>query len=271
MTPFLSCVHTHTHFCDGKDSPQTMVDKALELGFVSLGFSSHSPVQWDEWAMKPESVPAYRAEILELQQVYADRLEILLGLEHDSLGDYPTEPYDYLIESVHAMEVDGQLCYLDWSPDRMQEAINTLFGGDPYAYAKAYFQVCANTYASSPAQIAGHIDLLTKFNEQYPCFDETDPRYLHPALEAVDCALERGMVLEVNTGAISRGYRTTPYPGDAILRHILQRGATVIVTSDCHDANYLSCHYEQVAEKLKSLGFRSTLRLRRSGFEEIGL
>ena len=267
--PFRSCVHTHTNFCDGKDAPETMVKRALELGFVSLGFSGHGPTFWDEFAMKTEDMPLYRAELERLRQVYGEQIEILIGVEHDSLGDMPGDGFDYVIESVHAFEKDGQLCYVDWSPERLDEAIR-LFG-DPYDYARAYYEACAAAYEKSPAIIAGHLDLLTKFNERSPLLDLQDPRYLDAAFLAMDCALEKGMVLELNTGAISRGYRTTPYPDTAILRRMVEKHAPIIVTSDCHDARYLDCWYTEAAELLKSVGFRSTLRLRKSGVEEIPL
>ena len=81
---FLSCVHTHTHFCDGKDAPEVMVQKALELGFVSLGFSGHSPARWDPAAMREEALAQYITEIRRLQQVYDGQLEILLGIEREN-------------------------------------------------------------------------------------------------------------------------------------------------------------------------------------------
>ena len=83
--PFLSCVHTHTNFCDGKDAPEVLVKRALELGFVSLGFSSHGPTSWDEFAMKADAVPRYQAELKCLRQIYGDRIEILLGVEHEAI------------------------------------------------------------------------------------------------------------------------------------------------------------------------------------------
>ena len=143
--------------------------------------------------------------------------------------------------------------------------------GDPYAYTQAYYRACAEAYEKSTAQIAGHLDLLTKFRERMPLWEETDPRYLHGAFEALDSALDNGLVPELNTGAISRGYRTSPYPGKEILKRMAERNAPIIVTSDCHDARYLDCWYKEAAELLRSVGFRSTLRLRKNGFEEIGL
>ncbi len=269
--PFRSCVHTHTKYCDGKDSPEVLVRKALELQFVSLGFSSHGPTWWDPYSLKQEDVSKYRSDVQRLQQEYADRLEIFLGIEHDSLGEPVGEGYDYVIESVHAMMAGGELCFIDWSLEKTQKAIHEQFGDDPYAYAKAYFRTCAEAYEANPAQIMGHPDLLTKFNERCPMIDVEDKRFVKPALEAMECALGKGLIPEVNTGAISRGYRTAPYPCRPILQYLKAHNAPVVVTSDCHDAANLDCHYEKTAALLRGMGFRSTLRMRKTGWEEIGL
>ena len=34
--------HMHTVFCDGKNTPEEILEKAIELGFDSIGFSSHA-------------------------------------------------------------------------------------------------------------------------------------------------------------------------------------------------------------------------------------
>ena len=52
--------HTHTTFCDGRDTPEAMVEAAVERGFDVLGFSSHSDMLRDP--------AAYRAKLRELQQ-----------------------------------------------------------------------------------------------------------------------------------------------------------------------------------------------------------
>ena len=41
-------LHTHTSFCDGKNSPEEMVRSAVEKGFDVLGFSGHSYTPFDE-------------------------------------------------------------------------------------------------------------------------------------------------------------------------------------------------------------------------------
>lgn len=39
----------------------------------------------------------------------------------------------------------------------------------------------------------------------------------------------------MNTGAIARGYRTTPYPAPFILKELKNLGCGIIISSDCHD------------------------------------
>ena len=62
-----------------------------------------------------------------------------------------------------------------------------------------------------------------------------------------------------------------PYPSRTLLCHLKDIGGKVIVTSDCHNKDYLTCFYPEAADLLRSCGFTTTLRLRKNGFEEIPL
>ncbi len=265
------CAHTHTNFCDGRDAPEAMVQAALNRGFAALGFSGHGAAAYDSAAMSPENERRYRAEIQRLQRAYDGQLEICLGQEHDALSPYADFPYEFLIESVHYISVQGVKRCVDWSAEQTEQTIRQAFGGDAYAYTRAYFETCARAYAASPAQIAGHLDLVAKFNEGFCQFSETDPRYLGPALEALDCAVRRGMVVELNTGAMARGCRASPYPGPALLRRLRDLGGKVMVNSDCHDARFLTFWYAEAAAYLQALGFRSVVTLRKNGLREVAL
>lgn len=268
MNPILrSCIHTHSTFCDGKDTPEAMVRQALELQFLSLGFSGHGMASYDPAGMTPETEAMYRAEIQRLRQIYDGQIELFLGLEHDALSPLPTLAYDYLIESVHYLLLDGAYYGVDWSPDLTQSVIDRFFDGDPLSYSTHYYGLCAAAYEKTPAQVVGHPDLLTKFCDRGVGFDEADPRYLNPAKEALAVAVERDMLVEVNTGAIGRGYRRTPYPSPALLRHLHDLGGRVILTSDCHNRDFLNCFYPESLELLKSCGFDHAWVLRKTGFE----
>ena len=80
--PFGSNCHTHTLFCDGKASAEEMIQAAIGEGFVSLGFSGHSPLPYEnDWAMKEEDLPLYLKTLADLGEKYQDKIEIVSGIE----------------------------------------------------------------------------------------------------------------------------------------------------------------------------------------------
>lgn len=271
MIRLRSNAHMHTTFCDGKNTVEEMILAALERDFVSAGFSIHAwtPYSWD--TESPEVEAAYRAEVRRLREKYADRIEILLGIERDALYSADYSEYDYYLDSAHFFRKDGELLCVDYSEKKSIEYVDTYFGGDWYAYTRAYFESEAEICAASKAAFIGHIDLVSKFNEGNRYFDMDDPRYTRPAIEAVDCALDRGIPLEMNSGAISRGYRATPYPCLPILKRIRERNGEIIINSDAHAANAIDCAFDLCVEIARSCGFDHALRLRKSGFEEVPL
>jgi len=269
---YCSNAHTHTTFCDGKQSVEENILAALEKGFVSLGFSIHG---WTPYELVPvtlEKEALYRDEVRRMQEKYAGQIEILLGIERDALyegRDY--EGYEYLIDSTHWFEKDGKMFCADYSEAKMNEYVRQSFGGDYYAYCARYFRQAAKMCAASTADFIGHVDLISKFNEGGKYFDESNPRYLKGALEAIECAVERNIPLEMNTGAISRGYRTSPYPGPILLRKIRELGGEIIINSDAHSAAALDQSFDLCFALAKAAGFDHVLRLRKNGFEEVGL
>ena len=261
-------LHTHTIFSDGKSTAEEMVLGALRCGCTSLGFSEHSPLPWgtEGWATPAEALADYRTEILRLKGKYADQLEIFLGLEQDMDSHTAECDWDYLIGSVHSVWVDGSRRSVDFSADYTDETIRTCFGGDAYAYAEAYYRQVAEVAAVTKCQIVGHFDLVTKFNEGYRTFDETHPRYLKAALEALDALSVRDLIFEINTGAMSRGYRTAPYPAPTLLKAMKDMGCQICITSDTHHADTVLHAFDQAKQLAKACGYSESWILTKDGF-----
>lgn len=137
------------------------------------------------------------------------------------------------------MKKDGEYLIVDWSRDILLQGVEKLYGGDIYAFAEDYFRLVGDLWERTHCRIIGHFDLLAKFNEDGSLLDETHPRYLRAAGEALDRLMEAPVLFEVNTGAMARGYRTTPYPGPVLRREIARRGGTFIRSSDCHRKDQL--------------------------------
>lgn len=260
-------LHVHTTFCDGKNTPEEMVQGALAAGCTSLGFSGHSPLSSDgSWTMQEAEVPRYREEILRLRRQYAGQIEIFLGLEQDLFSPDPGPGWDYRIGSVHCVEKDGVYLSADDCLERFCRDAARHYGGDFLAYAADYYRLETQVAKRTGCEIVGHFDLITKFNEGDRLFDTGDRRYRAAALEALDALLETGAIFEINTGAMSRGYRTIPYPAPFLLRRIRERGGRITITSDSHSRDTILYGYADAFALARSCGFGEYWVLTAGGF-----
>ena len=256
--------HVHTTLCDGKDTPAAMAAAALAQGLTALGFSGHAHTSFDEsWCMSVENTRLYRAEIARLREEYRDRLPIWCGIEQDLYAD-PPEGYDYVIGSVHYVLADGVYLPVDESADCLRKAANEHFGGDPIAFCEAYYDAVGAVAEETCCDIIGHFDLVTKFNETGALFDEGDPRYIAAWQRAAGRLLAANVPFEINTGAISRGCRTAPYPAEPILLWLRDRGASFVLSGDSHSAGALCCDFERQEHRLAALGI-TPVRFRPKG------
>ncbi len=254
----LSNYHTHTCYCDGKDRPEELVREAIRLGCPELGFSGHSHVSFDDCCMTVAGTEQYKSEICRLREQYRDQIRIRLGVEQDYFGDLPTDDYEYVIGSVHYVPKEDHMLSVDLSASDFDAAVATLYGGDVYAFAEEYYALVGRIYEKTECNIVGHFDLITKFNEGNCRFDTSHPRYRKAAGEALEALLAAPVIFEINTGAIARGYRRTPYPENWILQELIAHKAPLLLSSDCHDKRFLLCELEKyrdlpgILERLES-------------------
>ena len=90
-----SNLHTHCVFCDGKNTPEDMIARAEELGFVSLGFSSHASQTMNSfWGLRNELGYIEKIRALAAEN---DRIRIHLGVELDTVAHCEREKYDYIL------------------------------------------------------------------------------------------------------------------------------------------------------------------------------
>ncbi len=249
--------HLHTQYCDGAASPPEMAEAALAAGLDALGFSGHSYTFFDEtWCMSPAGTAEYRREVEALREQYAGRLEIFCGVEQDYCSLESTAGYDYVIGSVHYIPADGEFLPVDESPEYLRAGAEKHFGGDIYAFAEAYFETVSRVAEIPGCSVIGHFDLIAKFNEKEPLFDEKHPRYAAAWQAAAEKLLKSGLPFELNTGAVSRGYRSVPYPAPDILRWLAERGARFLLNSDSHSPAALCFGFEEWRRRGEALGCR---------------
>ena len=267
-------LHMHTTYSDGTNSPSEMLKAAAAKGMKVIGISDHSYTFFDEsYCVQREQIEDYNITIFSLAQKCAqlknnprlskalgtDDIRLYAGIEQDYYSNEPTDVYDYVIGSVHYIcqnlngrEVpEGCLTYMnhvyipvDESPEILKNAADAFYGGDIYALIKDYYLVVSDVVNRSKADIIGHFDLITKFNEDHSLFDPEDPRYISAWQYAADALLKTECIFEINTGAMSRGYRTSPYPASDIQQYLRERGAKFIYSSDAHSAENIGFGFD---------------------------
>lgn len=264
--------HTHTCYCDGRNTPEAIVKEAVVKGFAAVGFSGHAHTPFDEsYAMSHETAMKYKREIDALRIKYADKIDVFCGIEQDFYSDEDTSQWDYVIGSVHYILKDGEYISDDDSADVLRDAVDRLYGGDAYSMAEDFFATEAEVVAKTNCDIIGHFDIITKFNEIDPMFDEKDPRYIAAYTAAIDALIPYGKPFEINTGAISRGYRTTPYPSSDILRAIYDRGGKIAISSDSHVKETLDFGFDDAEALAKKIGFVKKTVITKRGPAEVDL
>ena len=237
-TMYIENFHSHTKYCDGKNTPEEMVSSAIEKGFTALGFSGHAYIDAFDcgWCMSEEGSLQYINEINNIKNKYKDIINIYCGTELDYFcGKLPGE-YEYTIGSVHYLHEGNEYPAVDSSLKEQQEAADRYFGSSLIEYAVKYFELAGGVCEKFNADIIGHFDIVAKFNEADCAFDTKDRRYKKAWQDAVDRLIPYNKPFEINTGAIARGVRLTPYPALDIAEYIHERGGYFILTSDCHDA-----------------------------------
>ena len=252
----LSSYHTHSLYSDGKSSLEEMVLSAIEKGCAEIGFSDHAPMPFDcEWSVKAERIDKYKKEVSLLKEKYKGKIKIYLGIEQDYFS-VPAQGYDYIIGSVHFVYKNGEYLPVDISAQGVKEFVDKHYNGDAYEYCKDYFNLVKDICRVTKCQIIGHFDLVTKFNEVLPMIDITDKRYVSLVDDALNVLLKEDAVFEVNTGAISRGYRTSPYPDDLTLDKIAKSGKPFVITSDTHHKDTVTFNFIEQREALEKKGYK---------------
>lgn len=239
--------HTHTNLSDGADTPEAMVLAAIERGMDEYGISDHAHTPFNEtYCLRKGGEAAYRAELARLKEKYRGRIRLLCGMEQDYWAPVPAEGYDYVIGSVHFLKLGEDFLSVDDTPEVLPAGIDRYFGGDPYAAAEEYYRLVADVVRKTGADIIAHFDLIAKFNEVRPFFDEHHPRYVAAWKRAADALLKTGKPFEINMGAIARGVRSVPYPSPEILDYLRARGAKLILSSDAHRKENLCFRFEEM-------------------------
>ncbi len=257
--------HTHSTFCDGLTTIEDMVNQAHAHQVAAVGISSHAPCpEHNVPALAAERFPEYLAEIHRLRELYKGSLEVYAALEGEFMeksgklwGSEYSSHLDYTIGSVHAIYHDASSCYLnvDGPLEQFEALLHERFGGRIQEFVTYYYKLQERMLAEHSFTFLGHCDLITKHNRNKKYFDPDESWYRRLTNSFLETVADCNVMVEVNTGGVSRGYTSDFYPSAAMRKTCHSLGIPMLVSSDAHEAKNVVFGFSQAFEDLKAAGY----------------
>ena len=258
--------HTHTVYSDGKHTMRENVESAIEKNMSAIGFSDHSFTGCDaSYCMLPGDYEKYILEARELREEYKEKIAVFVGMEKDFYTTNIPEGLDYIIASSHYIIRSGKRFPIDHTLAQQEECVADAFGGSVMDMAKFYYDSVVEHVMRVRADIIGHFDVINKFSYM----PEQDEKYIELAEGAMIEALKYCKRVEVNTGAIARGWRKDPYPSIHLLKAVKAHGGEIILSSDSHNKANLDFAFAEAVDLIRTAGFDSVVTLSDSGFKTV--
>jgi histidinol-phosphatase (PHP family) len=249
-------LHTHHDRCGhAQGKIKDYIDAAIAAGFSVIGISDHSPYfgsQEDQAqpaiAMAKSEFPVYIAEVLQLKEAYASKIDVLLGVESDYFpehvevyrNEYKKYPFDYIIGSVH---LSGGVSIFN------RNRWKGLTEAQQIEQKEEYYRLIQESAKSGMFHILGHIDAMKGF---YPSFSDIPTPKVNETLKVIG---EQGVAIEINTSGKTKDVGGW-YPSDDILERALFYGVEVTFGSDSHIPERIGDDWDLVSSKLKDIGFK---------------
>ena len=257
-------MHMHTWFStDSEACPCDMADEAVRKGLKTICFTDHfdkDDLEWGEEGIF--DVDAYFVEMQKLQEEYAGKLNIRIGIElglRTYLKDYYEEltkkyPFDFVIGSVHNVpykkDAEGNILYTD-------PAAEKLFTdrADKEAYRLMMETTLENVRTSDCFQTLGHLDYVVRYGKSREKeYSYTD--YADIIDEILKLLIEKEKGLEVNSAGLKYGLPFAhPHP-DVLKRYRELGGEIITIGADAHKPEHIAYDFGKVEELLKACGFK---------------
>lgn len=257
-------MHMHTWFStDSEACPCDMADEAVRKGLKTICFTDHfdkDDLEWGEEGIF--DVDAYFVEMQKLQEEYAGKLNIRIGIElglRTYLKDYYEEltkkyPFDFVIGSVHNVpykkDAEGNILYTDPAAEKLFTDRT-----DKEAYRLMMETTLENVRTSDCFQTLGHLDYVVRYGKSREKeYSYTD--YADIIDEILKLLIEKEKGLEVNSAGLKYGLPFA-HPHPDVLKCYRELGGEIItIGADAHKPEHIAYDFAKAEEILKSCGFK---------------
>ncbi len=237
----LANYHTHTVRCGhASGADREYVERAIEAGFKTLGFSDHIPVPFDAGyesriRMKPELLPDYVSSLLALREEYRNDIRILIGFE----AEYYPKYFDRTLALISDYPIDYLLLGQHFLYNEEGGMRRTTIASDSEEDLIQYVRQAIEGMETGRFSCLAHPDTLN-FTGDPAVYDGWMRRLC-------ESALKLGVPLELNLTGTRIPY---VYPNRSFFRIAGEVGNPVILGLDAHDPANL-CNRDGICRGLK--------------------
>lgn len=247
--------HMHTTFSDGTAAVDVMVQSAADKGLSAVTITDHMPLPFaTRYAMDTGAVEDYRHAVIRSRDLCPERIEVFLGLEMEFIPEHREwirtlahMPWDRLIVSVHSI-MAGETPLLVNGNEREFQALLDHFDRDIKSLCRRYYHILQEGYATGWFDIAGHLDVIKKHNQDNRFFDEKEAWYSDLIDDTLASIRAAGMTMEINTAGLGHARQET-YPSDWIIRRASEKEIPLVLSSDAHRPEAVGQFFREVSRK----------------------
>ena len=245
--------HTHTQYCDGRAPMTVMAAHAAECGMRYLGFSPHSPINFESPCnMSRADVGEYLDQVRRLKMEYDGKMEIFAGMEIDYTDEFgPSDSYfqhlplDYRIGSIHfipSKENPSQYIDIDGHFDRFKEKMHTYFDDDIEWVVRSFYNQSTKMVEAGGFDVMGHFDKIGHNASQFRAGIDDEPWYDKLVMDLFDAIMDHHYVVEINTKAYETYGRL--FPSMKYWGMLKRYDVPVLVNSDAHEPTLINAGRE---------------------------
>lgn len=245
--------HTHTSFSSDTDVPaEQIIKRAIEIGLDTICITDHMDKDYSkDNDLFQLDTKTYYNEIKRLQKLYADQIDIRIGVEtglQPHLGTFYKEyvkqyPFDFVIGSVHVLEGKDPY-YPGTFEGKTDEEMYRLF----------FEETLQNVKQNNDFDVLGHMDYIVRYGKK-----QEESYSYHRFADIIDEILKhlilQGKGLELNTAGWKYGLNFC-HPHTDILKRYKELGGEIItIGSDGHRPEHIAYGFDRVGSLLKENGY----------------
>ncbi len=260
-------LHSHSWFCDGKNTLEEMVLAAIERGLYCFGFSAHAPVPFENnFALKIEDQEAYLQQTRSLKEKYADKIRLFTSMEFDYITDITEDicpraeamGLDYIIGSVHQVKERGkeESWFIDGGKQEVwDEGLAKTFNSDARKGVEQFYLQSIEMLKKSTPDVIGHFDKIKMHNKER-FFSQQDSWYKDLVKTLLEEIKNQDCICEVNTRGLYKGRSDDFFPSMQWIKEAAEMGIRMTVSTDCHNVSEVDLLFDQAIEALKQSGHK---------------